>query len=153
MDLSQKWTKYFIIFWVVLIVTVVCSMLTYHAVLFSMLPVIYSGLYSSKNISRYACVLSVICTAIIVFVGYYNGICDTNMVLLTSEPLDVYVGADGEFALHSINDNVFYTLTMYYVVPRCIILFLFTMVCRNISNIIVNNIFRSKELEKKAEID
>ena len=47
--LSKWWIKYFILLWVVCIVTIITMFLTFHAVLVFLLPIVYTTMYSSKN--------------------------------------------------------------------------------------------------------
>ena len=52
--------------------------------------------------------------------GYYFGVCDANMVLLTATSLE-HLQKDGVFLLNEVNKNPGFTLFMYYVFPRSLI--------------------------------
>ena len=52
-SLSDRRTKYFILFCVVTVLTIMGVFITYHVVLASLLPILYAMLYSSKKIMQY----------------------------------------------------------------------------------------------------
>ena len=52
-DLSKWWMKYFIITWAVVLITCVTTSLTYHAVIGSILPIIFSSMHSSNKLKYY----------------------------------------------------------------------------------------------------
>ena len=79
--------------------------------------------------------LTVVSTIIIVYAGYYYGLCDANMALLTSMKLDSYL-VNGYFPTTAVNDNTFVTLMLYFVIPRCLIYIAFMVVCSSIYRIV-----------------
>ena len=83
--------KYFIITWTVVLITCVTTAFTYHAVIASVLPIIYTTMYSSNKFKRYTITAVIISTVITIYGGYFFGICDANMVLLTASPYSNYV--------------------------------------------------------------
>lgn len=152
-DLSKWWIKYFILLWVVMIIGIATTGLTFHATLACLLPIVYTTMYSSKRMMIYTYVLTVLSIIVNVYVGYYFGICDTNMVLLPGKVMADYIGADGGFTLIQINQEVWWTLGLFFVVPRCMICAAFTVVCANISKIIKLNENYAKKMENQAETD
>ena len=152
-SLSNEKVKYFLLFGIVVVYTILGMSLTYHVVLVSILPLMFATLYSSKNAMRYVYALTVISTFVIVFGGYYYGLCDANMTLLTNGPLSDYV-VNGQFALTEINSNPVLTLILYFVVPRCLIYICFTFICNNLLKIVNGSFTLAKlmvELEKAKE--
>ncbi len=143
-------TKYFAFFGIILTFTIMGVTITYHVVLTSVLPLLYSTIYSSKKFKWYVYVLTVISTFITVYGGYYWGLCDANMTLLTTGTLSDYV-VDGQFVLTTVNENPGLTLFLFFVLPRCLIYIAFVSVCNSIFNILNRNIERARlvdELEK-----
>jgi len=128
-------TKYFILLCIMVVFTISGVFLTYHVILISLLPFLYATLYSSKPVMRFVYGLSVISTIIIVYGGYYLGLCDANMVLLTSRDITDYV-IDGLFVLIQVNSNPLLTLFVFFVVPRCLISIAVMFVCNSIVNIV-----------------
>ena len=151
-DLRQLWVKYLVIFWSVLIVTILTTFLTFHAYLVCVMPIIFCSMYMSKKITWWGYFLTVIGISITVYVGFENGVCDANMALLTGKPLAQYIGEDGRFALTEINNKA-WTLPVFFIVPRSLICLAITLTCSTISKIVRNNIKYAQDLEKVAEID
>ncbi len=134
-SLSDVRTKYFILFSTIVVFTISGVFLTYHVILLSILPFLYATLYSSKRIMRFVYGLTVLSTVIIVYGGYYLGLCDANMVLLTSGGIQRYV-IDGLFVLIQANENPLVTLFIFFVVPRCLIFIAVMFVCNSIVEIV-----------------
>ena len=152
-DLSKSWVKYFILLWLDIIITIMTASMSYHSLIACLLPIICSSMYCSKKVSLYTYVITVISVFVTVFVGYYYGICDANMVLLTGDPLSEYIGYNNKFLLRDINNDVIYTLTLFFALPRCMIITGFSIVCYRISRIINLNYRYAKKMENRAEID
>lgn len=151
--LSNEKTKYFILLSVIVVVTIMGVSITYHVVLVSLLPFLYATLYSSKKVMRYVYFLTVVSTIIIVYGGYYFGLCDANMALLTSKKLQDYV-LNGHFVLTEVGSSPYVQLMLYYVVPRCLIYIAFVSVCNNIVTILSGSLEKAKltlEQEKAKE--
>lgn len=152
--LNDSRMKYVLLFFIIAITTVIGTMLTYHSVLLSAFPIVYSSMYhDARRVTLYTYVLTVVSTIVIVLGGYYIGLCDANMALLTSMPLAEYVGADGLFTLNQINPDPVLTLMLYFVFPRCVICGVFVPVCINISKIIAESRLKEQEMRILAEID
>ena len=134
-SLSDERTKYYILSSIIVVFTLSGVYLTYHVILISLLPFLYATLYSSKKIMRFVYGLTVVSTIIIVYGGYYLGLCDANMVLLTSKNMSDYV-IDGLFVLIQANDNPLITLFLFFVLPRCLISIAIMFVCNNIVEIV-----------------
>lgn len=134
-SLSDKRTKYFILFCIISVFTLIGVTITYHVVVISLLPILYATLYSSKKVMWYVYGLTVISTIIVVYGGYFYGLCDANMVLLTATKLENYV-VDGVFTLTTVNSNPLITLMLFYVIPRCLIQVAFIVICNNIFRLI-----------------
>ncbi len=153
LSLSDPRTKYFILFSTIVVFTIIGVFLTYHVIYGPLLPLLYAVLYSSKKFTNYALVLTVISTAIIVYVGYYCGLCDANMVLLTSGAMNDYI-VNGEFILTQVNENPVFTLFLFFIMPRCLIYAVFVSVCSSIYRIVSGSLEKAKlteELERAKE--
>lgn len=151
--INRKCVKYCLILWITVITTIMCIGLTYHAVVASVLPILFCSLYSSRRMMLYTFVLTIVSTILTVFVGYHMGICDANMTLLTGKPLSEYIGDDGAFTLTEVNNRLVWSLTLFFVVPRCLIYTMYMLVCYNIGKIIRKNVEHAKHMEVLAEID
>ena len=147
LSLSDPKTKYFILFSTIVVFTIIGVFLTYHVIYGPLLPLLYAILYPSKKFTRFALILTVISTAIIVYAGYYFGLCDANMVLLTSGAMEEYI-VNGQFTLTQINENPVFTLFLFFIMPRCLIYIVFVTVCRSIYNIVSGSLEKAKLTEE-----
>ncbi len=150
--IKKAWVKYIIMIWAVSIGTIIMMFLTYHMVIGILIPIIYAGMYCNKRMSIYTYIVVVIGIFVSVFGGYYYGICDANMVLLTTETLSSYV-SNKEFTLTTVNDNVVYTLTLFYVLPRAMICIVVSAIVNSVSKIITENVDYAKRMKELAEYD
>lgn len=149
-DMSNSKMKYFILLCVIVVFTITGVYLTYHVVLLPLLPFLYAMLYSSERVMRYMYGLTVISTVLIVYCGYYFGLCDANMTLLTTDKLYTYVN-DGIFSLSQVNDNPSLTLFLFFVLPRCLIYIAFMSIGESIFNIVSGSLERAR-LSEELEI-
>ena len=142
-SLSNAKVKYFILFCTIAVFTITGVFLTYHVVLVSLLPFLYAALYSSKKAMGYVYVLTVFSTIIIVYGGYFFGLCDANMVLLTTDGIKDYI-VNGKFILNEVNSNPYVTLLLYYVLPRCLIYIAFMSVCNSLFEIVSGSLEKAR---------
>ena len=91
MSFNNKKTKYFLLSCTLTVYTITGVFLTYHAILLLALPFLYASLYSSKSVMRYVFIFTVFSAFISVYGGHYFGLCDANMVLLTSRDISKYI--------------------------------------------------------------
>lgn len=152
-SLSGTKVKYFILSGIVLVYTIMGVTVTYHVVLISVLPFLYATLYSSKRVMNVVYIQTVLSTIVVVYGGYYFGLCDANMVLLTADRLQNYVIGD-VFQLTQVNPNPGINLALFYILPRCLIYIAYAMVCNNIYKIVSGSLEKAKlsaELAKAKE--
>ena len=152
-SLSNTKLKYFILFCIILMFTISGVFLTYHVVLVMLLPILYAVLYSSKPVIRYVLILTIISTIIVVYGGYYFGLCDANMVLLTTGRMSAYVSEES-FLVSAINSNPGLFLMLYFIIPRCLIYMAFVAVCSSLFSIVSGSVERARlttALEKEKE--
>lgn len=152
-DMKKPSTKYFVLFWLTIIVSIMTTLMTFHAILACVLPIICSSMYCKKRVSAYTFVLTAFSMFITVMVGYYYGICDANMVLLPGKPMAAYMDPENVFLLNYVNDSPEWTLPLFFVLPRCMICAGFSVVCNTISNIISLNHDYAVRMKNMAEID
>ena len=144
-SLSDKRIKYFILTSTVVLFTISGMYLTYHVILISLIPFLYATMYSSKKVMRYVYALTVVSTIIVVYGGYYFGLCDANMVLLTTHDYPDTV-KDGIMLLSRENENPLVTLFLFFVVPRSLISFAIMFVCNSIVEIVSASHRKTEEM-------
>jgi len=152
-DTSRGWVKYMILTFFVVSATVVGIAITYHAVLFSIFPIVYSMIYSSRRLTAYTVVATIISSAVVIFAGYYIGICDANMVLLTNRPMCAYISEEGTFMAGEINQSPIRNLALYFLFPRCIIYLALIPVCTSVSRLMRLHHERAVHMELLAKTD
>ena len=84
---------------------------------------------------RYVYILTVLSTFVVVYGGYYFGLCDANMVLLTTNDYADTV-KNGVMLLSQANNNPIVTLFLFFVLPRALIFIAFMFVCNSIVEIV-----------------
>lgn len=133
-NLNSGWVKYFLISSVLVIITAHGIAFTYHTTMLLVMPVLLAAQYTDKKILTFTYILSLVCILISAMGGYYWGLCDANMLLLTKGPTADYLNiAEHSMTFTNINPNPWYTVPVYYVVPRCILLTLLIPVITSIS--------------------
>lgn len=150
--LSDRRSKYFILFSIILMFTLIGISLTYHTVLISLLSLLFAALYSSKKVMHYVYFLVVCSTFAVVYIGYYFGLCDANMALLTYSTLQSHT-VNGQFTLTTVSTTPL-NLFLFFIVPRCLIYIACSAVCRSLYNILSNSLEKARltdELKKAKE--
>ena len=154
-DLKKSWVKYFLLFSVTLAVTVDATTLSYHAVLLSVLPLLLATQYTSKKVIVYTYLISILGIFVSVMGSYYWGLCDANMLLLTTEPVSHYKEAvtEGVLQFTLTEYNPWYVLPLYYVLPRSLILLCLLPVIESISGNIMDYVRYAGDMKQLSERD
>lgn len=153
-DLRKNWVKYVLITLTTFAIVVLGVTLTYHTLLLSVIPLLIATQYTEKKVLAYTFGLTLIGNFVIVMGGYFWGLCDANMLLLTTEPTSYYVDIAGKnITFESVNTNPWYTLSMYYVLPRCILHTLMLPVIQSISKNIMKTEQHAVAMKRLSEID
>lgn len=134
------------------LVMITSSTLTYHMVILVMLPIVIAGVYSSRKLSIFAFVFSIFNIAFSTYVGYYFGVCDANMALITITSLK-HLQKDGVFLLNEVNKNPLVTLFMYYVFPRSLIATGFYCVSNGVNKMIRRTMEKAHRIKHEAAMD
>lgn len=147
-------TKYVLFFFMVVFITVVGVMVTYHTILIAAMPVLCAVQYKNNKVIYYTYALSVVAIFIGVMGGYYYGLCDANMLALTNTVKDRYIDPQtGLLLFREPNPNPWGSLPLYYVFPRALVLYAFVPVMKHVTEVISNNAVREAELKKLSEMD
>ena len=151
--LDKPWIKYLVIGSIVLTTTIIGITLTYHALLLSMLPMFYACQYSQKKVVVFTYITTVISMFAVVMIGYYVGVCDANMALLTVKPLAEYVDADGIFRAQQVNPNPWVTLPLFYVLPRSLLFLATVPILTHIPEEIAQRAIKEIRWRRRSETD
>lgn len=151
---EKWWMKYIVLFFSVLMTTVAGIFLTYHVVLACVLPLLYSMQYRKRRMVYYTYVLTFFSMMAIVLIGYHEGICDANMVLLTTGNISQYVNPETQSIVFDIiNNNPIVMLPLFYVLPRMIILLAMIPVMQHVVKTATKHAAVESELKRLSEID
>ena len=154
LGMENKITKYCAMAGIVIAIFIQASLLTYHMYLLIVLPVIYSLQYGQRKMVYYTYILSIIGLAISVYVGYYDGLCDANMVVLTRGTIDEYVDITGTMVKAApANSNPAWTLFIYFIIPRCMLLLAVLLMVIHISDTIASKAVNEEYLKHLSETD
>lgn len=153
-DLHKHWVKYVVIFLTVLAITILGVTLTYNVVLLSVLPLLLATQYSNKRIIVYTYILTIISIYITVMGGYFWGLCDANMLALTTTQTNQYFDmATNSIHFETANSNPWIALPLYYVLPRCMILLMLLPVIQSISANIMDYAEYAASMKQRSETD
>lgn len=151
---KKPWIKYLIMVALIMEITVINANLTYHTVLLFVLPLLYSVKYCNRKFVYCSYLLSVVSMYVSGMVGYFWGLCDANMAVLTVHPMsDYYNKITGMMEFGAVNSNPWLTLPLFYVLPRGLILFVLIPLTRNISDGIAKRAVREQNLSRLSEAD
>lgn len=135
-----------------LIVLVSSTAFTYHVIILLTFPIVVASMYDEMRLRKYAFWLTVFCIVVSTYAGYYWGICDANMVLITCTSYRHLV-QDGTFLLTKVNESPVITLFLYYVLPRSFTTFCFQYLCNKVNYVVRKSLENAVQMEYKALTD
>lgn len=148
-------TKYVAIFCAIVSCEFIGIMLTYHALLATVFPIILSVQYRNNKLIRFAYLATTIGHVFYVYGGYHFGLCNANMLLFTANNTDYYLRqlVAGSLAANDPGISVNLALFVFFVVPQWIILAAFLPVLFHISKQIEFRVQREMAFSPKSDID
>lgn len=152
LGLDNLKTKYLSIFAIICVFNAASISLTYHMIIIIMIPLVIAGMYTSKRISVFTFVLTIFSIILITYAGYFYGVCDANMALLTATSIG-HLEKDGKFLMTQVNPNPFFTIGLYFVLPRCFLAVAFAYVSNSVNKVIRNSQKKAVQMELKASMD
>ena len=152
LGLDHPKTKYLSIFAIICVFNAASISLTYHMIIIIMIPLVIAGMYTSKRISVFTFVLTIFSIILITYAGYFYGVCDANMALLTATSIG-HLEKDGKFLMTQVNPNPFFTIGLYFVLPRCFLAVAFAYVSNSVNKVIRNSQKKAVQMELKASMD
>ena len=151
---DTPWVKYVLLLFTVMFSTTVGTFLTYQAVLVAAIPLCYSMQYYKKKMVFYTYGLTIVSILFSTMAGYFFGLCDANMLVLTTGPMAQYVEkSTGMAVFDAVNANPWGTLPLYYALPRCMILFAIIIIASHAVGTSARNAIREVELKRLSEMD
>ena len=135
-DLSKPWLKYFLLLMLSVVSAVIISILSYHAVLLYVFPLLFAVQYREKRVVWYAYTINLITVTLSSIISFYYGICDLNILLQSRHIRNWYLDLITEDAFHiPFNENPMFVIIVFMIFPRAIILLVFTILMQyNVAN-------------------
>ncbi|MBR6637737.1 MAG: diguanylate cyclase [Lachnospiraceae bacterium] len=127
-DLSNPKLKYYFLSLICVVSAVIISVLTVHAVLLYVIPLLYAIQYRKSRIIWFVYLINTFTMLISSIIGFYYGICDLNILLESQHVRAWYLEllADGSFKI-PFNEKPLFIIVVFEVFPRSIILFVFSI--------------------------
>ncbi len=127
-DLSKPWIKYLLLTLLCLNCAVIISILSYHAVLLYVFPLLYAIQYRQNKIIWFVYSINLLTLLISPIISFYYGICDLNILLQSQHVRSWYLNVITEEALHiPFNEDPLFVIIVFMIFPRAIILLLFSI--------------------------
>ena len=144
-------SNYLMLFFFVGMITFVNMLLSYHVTLFMLFPMVCAILYNKTRYIRYTFVLVCVGFFASVLIGYSIGLCDANMLVLTTSTHDKEAARliAGDF---EINSN-YILLTLFFVLPRIMAFFAFTSVIQYLKKSTQEKTLHEQEILQIAETE
>ena len=153
-NLEDSWVKYMLLGVLCFIVGILNGILAYHAVFLYVLPLIFAIQYRKKAPLWYAYIVNCFTMAGSTLFSFYKGICDINLIFDGNHSRDWYMERyDGTALTAPLNSNPVFVILVFAVLPRCIILLIFTIVLRYIIKSNAEDAKRIAELTYRKETD
>ena len=151
---EKIWMKYVLLFISVLFATTIGVFLTYQAVLVAVVPLCLSMQYYKRKVVYYTYGLTILGILTSTMAGYFIGLCDANMLVLTTGSISQYTVPGAETAFFDpVNANPWGTLPLYYALPRCMILFAVITIGSHAAHASAKKAIREAELKRLSEAD
>ncbi len=153
-DSRKVWLKYVYLLDICIVTAFCAACLTFHAVLLYVLPLLFAVQYRERKVLWITYVTDVILMGASTLAGFYYGLCDLNILFVSSAPRAMYVNElTGEFQNLVFNENPVYIILIFATIPRGIILFLFTRMLQHINERGRKEEARLAKLRWKSETD
>ena len=148
---DKKVSSYIMLFLVVAMFSFANMIVSYHAVLFVLMPLLCSFTYNNKRYEVYTFILSSIGIIVGTVGGFYMGLCDANMLILTTGRTENYISTISHGITQLNSDPV--KLIVYFAAPKILTLYGFSVMMRFIRTVISDATRKEVEMRRLAETD
>lgn len=111
---------------------VMCALLSYHAVLLYVIPLLFAAHYRQKKILWYTSLINSVSVFLSMTLGFYYGICDLNILFEGNHKRDWYINVLQSGTGYVFNSNPLFVIIVFGVIPRCMILLVITFILQDI---------------------
>lgn len=129
-DLSEKWIKFYMMTLICIVSGIMFAALSYHASLVFVVPLLFAILYRRKDILWFTYGVNTVTMAISSFLSFYFGLCDLNILLKSQHVRAWYMDyvVDNALTVPLNTHSMILLILGFEVSPRCIILFVFSII-------------------------
>lgn len=152
-DLSNPAYKYIAMTQICIITGTMITFLSYHAILLSVLPLLFAGHYRKRSVLWYTYVLSAITLQVSSVLNYYFGIMDINLLIAGTHQKNWYLNIVANGGSFTYNENPVFIILIFAGIPRCLILLVFTFMMQYIVTSIQHDAARIAQLTYLKETD
>lgn len=127
-DLSNSWIKFLLLSLTCIASAVIVSFLSFHATLIYVVPLLFAVIYRRRSAIWFVYVINTVTMLVSSLVSFFYGLCDLNLLLESQHVRDWYLDIITEESLNiPFNENPVFIIVVFEVFPRCIILFVFSI--------------------------
>ena len=153
-DLSKPWVKYFLLSFLCLTSAVIISILSYHAVLLYVFPLMYSIHYRKRRLLWFSYFMNLLTVTVSSVLSFYYGICDLNILLQSQHVRSWYMALAADGPLHiPFNEDPLFVILFYMIFPRAIIVLVFTIMMHYTISNNTNEVYRIAQLTYLKDMD
>lgn len=131
-DVSKECYKYIGLTLICTATGVMCALLSYHAVLLYVIPLLFAAHYRQKKILWYTSLINSVSVFLSMTLGFYYGICDLNILFEGNHKRDWYINVLESGTGYVFNSNPLFVIIVFGVIPRCMILLVITLILQDI---------------------
>lgn len=129
--LEARWIKYYFLISICAASGIVAALLSFHAVFIYVLPLLFAIQYRDKKILWFTYTLDIVVMAASMIYGFYNGLCDLNIILASNHTRDWYLeNSVNGYLTMQVYENPVANMLIYGELPRAGILLVFTVMLR-----------------------
>lgn len=153
-DLSKPWIKYYLLTFLCITSAVIISVLSYHAVLLYVFPLMYTIHYRNCRLLWFSYFMNFLTVTISSVLSFYYGICDLNILLQSQHVRSWYMALAAEGPLHiPFNENPLFVILFFMIFPRAIIVLVFTIMMHYTISNNTNEVHRIAQLTYLKDMD
>ncbi len=152
-DLSKPAYKYIAMTQICIITGILITFLSYHAILLSVLPLLFAGHYRKRSLLWYTYILSAITLIVSSVLNYYFGIMDINLLIAGTHQKNWYLNIIANGGSFTYNENPVFIILVFAGIPRCMMLLLFTFMMQYIVTSSQHDAARIAQLTYLKETD
>ena len=153
-DLSKPWIKYFLLTFLCIASAVIISILSYHAVLLYVFPLMFSIHYRKRRLLWFSYFMNFLTVTVSSVLSFYYGICDLNILLQSQHTRSWYMELATQGPLHiPFNEDPLFVILFYMIFPRAIIVLVFTIMMHYTISNNTDEVYRIAQLTYLKDMD